>query len=77
MGDLVECIRENDVSGAIRIIDEMMKRERSIRFMEDFIDYYRDMLLYQTSPQLEHMLERVIVDDQSYVNRRNATGSNR
>lgn len=32
--------------------------------MEDFIYYYRDMLLYQTSPQLEHMLERVMVDEQ-------------
>ena len=65
LGDLVECIRENDVSRALRIIDEMMSKGKDpVRFMEDFIYYYRDMLLYQTSPQLEHMLERVIVDDQ-------------
>ncbi len=42
----------------------MSKGKDPVRFMEDFIYYYRDMLLYQTSPQLEHMLERVIVDDQ-------------
>ena len=65
LGNLVECIRENDVSRALQIIDEMMSKGKDpVRFMEDFIYYYRDMLLYQTSPQLEHMLERVIVDDQ-------------
>ncbi|MDA2733371.1 DNA polymerase III subunit gamma/tau [Bacillus cereus] len=65
LGNLVECIRENDVSRALRIIDEMMgKGKDPVRFMEDFIYYYRDMLLYQTSPQLEHMLERVMVDEQ-------------
>ena len=65
LGNLVECIRENDVSRALQIIDEMMSKGNDpVRFMEDFIYYYRDMLLYQTSPQLEHMLERVIVDDQ-------------
>ena len=65
LGNLVECIRENDVSRALRIIDEMMgKGKDPACFMEDFIYYYRDMLLYQTSPQLEHMLERVMVDEQ-------------
>lgn len=65
LGNLVECIRENDVSRALRIIDEMMgKGKDPVRFMEDFIYYYHDMLLYQTSPQLEHMLERVMVDEQ-------------
>ena len=50
----------------MQIIDEMMSKGNDpVRFMEDFIYYYRDMLLYQTSPQLEHMLERVIVDDHS------------
>ncbi len=48
LGNLVECIRENDVSRALQIIDEMMSKGKDpVRFMEDFIYYYRDMLLYQ------------------------------
>ncbi|MGG0187660.1 DNA polymerase III subunit gamma/tau [Bacillus rhizoplanae] len=64
LANLVECIYENDVSKALRIVDDIMNQGKDpLRFMEDFIYYYRDMLLYQTSPQLEDMLERVIVDD--------------
>ncbi|GAA3318071.1 hypothetical protein GCM10020331_019350 [Ectobacillus funiculus] len=55
---------ENDVPQALRIIDELMNHGKdAMRFMEDFIYYYRDMLLYQTSPHLEDLLERVIVDE--------------
>ncbi|CAM4408726.1 DNA polymerase III subunit gamma/tau [Bacillus manliponensis] len=65
LGTLAECIRENDVPKALRIVDDIMNQGKEpIRFVEDFIYYYRDMLLYQTSPELENMLERVIVDDQ-------------
>ncbi|PEA52874.1 DNA polymerase III subunit gamma/tau [Bacillus pseudomycoides] len=64
LANLVESIYENDVSKALRIVDDIMNQGKDpLRFMEDFIYYYRDMLLYQTSPQLEDMLERVIVDD--------------
>ncbi|MFD0769233.1 DNA polymerase III subunit gamma/tau [Bacillus sp. CGMCC 1.60114] len=64
LANLVGCIYENDVSKALRIVDNIMNQGKDpLRFMEDFIYYYRDMLLYQTSPQLEDMLERVIVDD--------------
>ncbi|GAY77273.1 DNA polymerase III subunits gamma and tau [Sporolactobacillus inulinus] len=31
--------------------------------MEQMIYYYRDLLLYQTSPQLEELLSRPRVDD--------------
>ena len=34
------------------------------RFIEDFIFYYRDMLLYKTAPNLEESLERVLLDDE-------------
>lgn len=61
---LAMCIFENDVPQALRIIDELMNHGKdAMRFMEDFIYYYRDMLLYQTSPHLEDLLERVIVDE--------------
>ncbi|MGG2017264.1 DNA polymerase III subunit gamma/tau [Bacillus sp. S10(2024)] len=64
LANLVESIYENDVSKALRLVDDIMNQGKDpLRFMEDFIYYYRDMLLYQTSPKLEDMLERVIVDD--------------
>ncbi|MFX3622527.1 MAG: DNA polymerase III subunit gamma/tau [Ectobacillus sp.] len=65
LAELVKCIYENNVPQALRIVDEMMDQGKDpLRFMEDFIYYYRDMLLYQTSPQLADMLERVIVDEE-------------
>ncbi|MFD3450476.1 DNA polymerase III subunit gamma/tau [Microbacteriaceae bacterium 4G12] len=65
LSDLVRCIYENDVPQALRIVDKIVNQGKDpLRFMEDFIYYYRDMLLYQTSPQLEDMLERVIADEE-------------
>ncbi|MBO9131504.1 DNA polymerase III subunit gamma/tau [Bacillus sp. 165] len=63
MAKLVKCVYENDVPEALRIVGQMMDQGKDpLRFMEDFIYYYRDMLLYQTSPDLQDLLERVIVD---------------
>ncbi|WP_028401889.1 DNA polymerase III subunit gamma/tau [Ectobacillus panaciterrae] len=65
LGHLAQCIYENDVPQALRIVDAIMNQGKdSLRFMEDFIYYFRDMLLYQTSPQLEDMLERVVADEE-------------
>src|SRR3989442_1273851 len=33
------------------------------RFVEDFILYYRDMLLYKAAPNLDESMERVLLDD--------------
>ena len=33
------------------------------RFIEDFIYFYRDMLLYKTAPALEESMERVMLDE--------------
>lgn len=65
LGHLAQCIYENDVPQALRIVDAIMNQGKDpLRFMEDFIYYFRDMLLYQTSPQLEDMLERVVADEE-------------
>ncbi len=63
LANLVKCVYENNVPEALRIVGKIMDQGKDpLRFMEDFIYYYRDMLLYQTSPDLQDMLERVIVD---------------
>jgi DNA polymerase-3 subunit gamma/tau len=65
LGNLAKCIYENNVPQALRIVDAIMNQGKDpLRFMEDFIYYFRDMLLYQTSPQLEDMMERVVVDEE-------------
>ncbi len=61
---LVQHIYERHVAAALQLIDEMMNDGKEpLRLVEDLIFYYRDMLLYQTSPKMEDMLERVVVDD--------------
>lgn len=65
LSQLAVCMYENEVSEALRIVDGIMNQGKDpLRFMEDFIYYFRDMLLYQTSPQLIDLLDRVIVDEQ-------------
>jgi DNA polymerase III subunit gamma/tau len=61
---LADKIATQEVTGALQIIDEMLEEGKDpLRLMEDFIYYYRDILLYKTSSHLEELLERVIVDD--------------
>lgn len=60
---LVRSIHEKDISNALHSLDQLMTSGKDpMRFIEDLIYYYRDMLLYQTAPQLEEILERVQVD---------------
>ncbi|GGE85907.1 DNA polymerase III subunit gamma/tau [Priestia taiwanensis] len=57
-------IASKEVTEALQIVDEMLEEGKDpLRLMEDFIYYYRDMLLYKTSSHLTDLLERVIVDD--------------
>ncbi|KEF36278.1 DNA polymerase III, tau subunit [Schinkia azotoformans MEV2011] len=53
-----------DVVEALHTVDKLLKLGKEpTRFIEDLIFYFRDMLLYQTAPNLEGMMERAIVDD--------------
>lgn len=62
---IAEAIHKKDATSALQALDELMYQGKDpSRFVEDFIYYYRDMLLYQTAPTLEDVLERVSVDDQ-------------
>ncbi len=62
--NVVKATHERDVRTALKTLDEMMDLGKDpMRFIEDLIFYYRDMLLYQTAPQLEEVMERVLVDE--------------
>ncbi|MCH1627853.1 DNA polymerase III subunit gamma/tau [Fredinandcohnia quinoae] len=73
---LVNAIRDKDVRTALKTLDDLMNHGKDpMRFIEDLIFYYRDMLLYQTAPQLEEVLERVMVDEE-FVQLAQSIGNN-
>ncbi|MFS0784114.1 DNA polymerase III subunit gamma/tau [Bacillus sp. 1P06AnD] len=64
LGTLVNAIHEKDVSKALALLKELLSLGKDpVRLIEDLILYFRDMLLYQVSPQMSDVLERVLVDD--------------
>lgn len=65
LSKLVKSIQEKDVTTALRALDKLMQQGKDpSRFIEDLIYYFRDMLLFQTAPKLEEVLERVTVDNE-------------
>ena len=55
---------EKDVARGLEALDELLFHGKDpMRFIEDLILFYRDMLLYKTAPKLEESLERVLLDD--------------
>jgi len=64
MANLVKSIHHKDVSSALKSLDDLMNQGKDpLKFIEDLIYYFRDMLLYKTAPNLEEVLERVTVDE--------------
>ncbi|WP_456277170.1 DNA polymerase III subunit gamma/tau [Bacillus sp. AK128] len=60
---LIQAIQEQQVPVALQALDELMNQGKDPkRFIEDMIYFYRDILLYQSSPELEDILVRVKVD---------------
>lgn len=58
-------VLEKDAAMALEYLEELLLQGKDpSRFIEDFIFYYRDMLLYKAAPRLEESLERVLVDDE-------------
>lgn len=59
-----QALLKRDVVQALHTVEQLIKLGKEPqRFIEDLIFYFRDMLLFQTAPNLEGMLERAIVDD--------------
>jgi DNA polymerase III subunit gamma/tau len=64
LNQLAKSILERDVVTGLEILEELLYQGKDpSRFIEDFILFYRDMLLYKTAPTLEESLERVLLDD--------------
>ncbi|MFV8830435.1 DNA polymerase III subunit gamma/tau [Alkalihalobacterium sp. APHAB7] len=62
--EIVNGIQEKDSVKALKAVNLLLSEGKDPqRFIEDLIYYYRDILLYQTAPSLESMLERAKVDD--------------
>ncbi|NEU32674.1 DNA polymerase III subunit gamma/tau [bacterium LRH843] len=62
---IVASIHQGDTVAALHELDQLLQDGKDpLRFIEDVIYYYRDMLLYKNAPQAEDLLERVKVDDE-------------
>ncbi|MFB6469581.1 DNA polymerase III subunit gamma/tau [Cytobacillus sp. Hz8] len=61
---LASAIRERNVAQGLETLEELLAQGKDpSRFIEDFILYYRDMLLFKSAPNLEESFERVMLDD--------------
>ncbi len=64
LNTLSKAILDGDTVRGLQSLDELLLSGKdSNRFIEDFIFFYRDMLMYKTAPRLEESLERVLLDD--------------
>ncbi|MDQ0273887.1 DNA polymerase III subunit gamma/tau [Cytobacillus purgationiresistens] len=62
---LARAIKERDAAEGLEALGELLFQGKDpSRFIEDFILYYRDMLLYKAAPALEESLERVMLDEE-------------
>ncbi len=62
--ELVGAINDKDVSRALDALSSLFQLGKDpVRFLEDLIFYFRDMLLYKAAPNLDSILDLVQVDD--------------
>ncbi|MCT2536978.1 DNA polymerase III subunit gamma/tau [Aquibacillus koreensis] len=61
---VIDAMYTKDIQKALMQVDELIQSGKDPgRFVFDLIYYLRDLLLYQSAPQLEGILERAIVND--------------
>ncbi|MGG3626564.1 DNA polymerase III subunit gamma/tau [Bacillus gobiensis] len=64
IGNLTRFLYEQNVSEALKTLNELLQQGKDpSKLAEDMIFYFRDMLLYQSAPDLEGVLEKVKVDE--------------
>ncbi|GER68514.1 DNA polymerase III subunit gamma/tau [Weizmannia acidilactici] len=62
---LARAIQKKDVGKCLDIVDALLQQGKDAsRLVEDFILYFRDMLLYKTAPQMEEAVEKVYIDEE-------------
>ncbi|WP_018665279.1 DNA polymerase III subunit gamma/tau [Heyndrickxia acidiproducens] len=63
--ELAWAIQKKDVAKALEVLGGLLQQGKdATRLIEDFILYYRDMLLYKTAPQIEEAIEKVFADEE-------------
>ncbi|TWI52861.1 DNA polymerase III subunit gamma/tau [Halalkalibacter nanhaiisediminis] len=63
--EIITAIHQGDTVLVLQRLDELLQDGKDpLRFIEDVIYYFRDMLLYKNAPQTEDLLERAKVDDE-------------
>jgi DNA polymerase III subunit gamma/tau len=68
LNQLAHSLIEKNVASALETVGELLSQGKDpVRFIEDFILYYRDMLLYKAAPNLEETFERVMLDQEFQV----------
>jgi DNA polymerase III subunit gamma/tau len=68
LNQLATSLIEKNVASALETVGELLSQGKDpVRFIEDFILYYRDMLLYKAAPNLEETFERVMLDQDFQV----------
>lgn len=64
LNKLANSVLEKDAAAGLEYLEELLFHGKDpSRFIEDFILYYRDMLLFKAAPRLEESLERVMLDE--------------
>ncbi|ARI75485.1 DNA polymerase III subunit gamma/tau [Halobacillus mangrovi] len=64
LAEVVRALYEQEVKAALEAVDDLIQQGKDPgRFVFDLIYYLRDILLFQSAPDLEHNLERAIPDD--------------
>lgn len=62
---LAYAIKNKDVAEGLSALEELLFQGKDpSRFVEDFILFYRDMLLNKAAPTLEESMERAMLDEQ-------------
>lgn len=62
---LARAVKEKNVANGLEALEELLFQGKDpSRFIEDFILFYRDMLLYKAAPNLEESMERVMLDEE-------------
>jgi DNA polymerase-3 subunit gamma/tau len=62
--ELIDLLEAGGAAGAVGKIGELLDQGKDpLRLIEQVLFYYRDLLLYKTSPELEDLLSRPHVDD--------------
>ncbi|WP_059174290.1 DNA polymerase III subunit gamma/tau [Bacillus sp. FJAT-27445] len=61
---MADAIHRKDVAQGLDVLNELLFHGKDpSRFIEDFILFFRDMLLFKMAPTLDESLERVMLDD--------------